>query len=93
MTTTTTESTTIDPLLLRALLMDAAFFPVEPTSLEETGLSETFIHGLMCKQLAVAGNMTGRALSTCLCLPFGIVTKVLDTLRSRKIVGHTSGAA
>ncbi len=93
MSTTTTEGTTIDPLLLRALLTDAAFFPVEPTSLEETGLSETFVHGLMCKQLAVAGNMTGRALSSCLCLPFGIVTKVLDTLRSRKIVGHTSGAA
>src|SRR5437879_5862110 len=91
--TTTADNTTIDPLLLRALLTDAAFFPVEPTSLEETGLSETFVSGLLCKQLAVAGNMTGRALAASVCLPFGIVSKVLDSLRSRKIVGHTNGAA
>src|SRR5207248_2214755 len=40
---TATENATIDPELLRSLLTDAAFFPVEPSSLEETGLSDTLV--------------------------------------------------
>ena len=90
--TTATENATIDPELLRSLLTDAAFFPVEPASLEETGLSETLVQSLLCKRLAVAGNATGRGLAGSVCLPFGIVARALDTLRSRKIVGHISTA-
>ena len=90
--TTATENATIDPELLRSLLTDAAFFPIEPASLEETGISETLVHALLCKQLAVAGNATGRGLAGSVCLPFGIVARALDTLRSRKIVGHISTA-
>ena len=77
---------------MRSLLTDAAFFPVEPASLEETGLSETLVQSLLCKRLAVAGNATGRGLAGSVCLPFGIVARALDTLRSRKIVGHISTA-
>ena len=90
--TTATENATIDPALLRSLLTDSAFFPVEPASLEETGLSETLVQSLLCKQLAVAGNATGRGLAGSVCLPFGIVARCLDTLRSRKVVGHISTA-
>ena len=86
------ENATIDPALLRSLLTDAAFFPVEPASLEETGLSDTLVQSLLCKQLAVSGNATGRGLAGSVCLPFGIVARALDTLRSRKIVGHISTA-
>ena len=90
--TTATENATIDPALLRSLLTDSAFFPVEPASLEETGLSETLVQSLLCKQLSVAGNATGRGLAGSVCLPFGIVARCLDTLRSRKVVGHISTA-
>lgn len=82
----------VDPLLLRALLTDSVFFPLEPTTIEESGLNESLIQSLLCKQLALAGNTTGRTLSKQVCLPFGIVARVLDTLRTRKIVGHISAA-
>jgi predicted ATPase with chaperone activity len=87
-----TESAGIDPQLLKVLLTDAVFCPVEPATLEETGLSETMIQALLCKHLAVWGNATGRDLASNACLPFGIVGRILDFLRSRKVVGHVSSA-
>lgn len=86
------DTPSIDHGLLRALLTDEAFHPVEPSTLEETGLSETLVQSLICKQLALCGRATGRGLAHEVCLPFGIVSKQLDLLRSRKLVGHVSGA-
>lgn len=84
------ETTTIDPSLLRTLLEDDAFHPTEPSTLEETGLSETLVESLICKQLAMFGNSTGRSLANEICLPFSVVGRILDALRSRKLVAHVS---
>jgi predicted ATPase with chaperone activity len=90
----TTESTTfeIDPELVASLLTDEVFRPSEPTTLEETGLSETLIESLICKRLAVCGSASGREVAKDLCLPFSIVTKILDSLRGRKYLTHSGSA-
>ena len=86
------EETSIDPHLLRSLLTEDAFCPVEPISLEQSGLSESLIESLLCKQLAVSGSLTGRTLAREVCLQFGIVGRILDVLRARKIVEHRATA-
>jgi len=68
------------------------FRPAEPQTLEQTGLSEAFVQALLCKQLSVSGQATGRSLANSACLPFGIGTRLLDTLRNRKLIAHTSSA-
>src|SRR5689334_7963177 len=88
MTTTLLEPMQIDPGLLRSLLTEDVYRPVEPTTLAETGLSEALIEALLCKQLAQCGSATGRSLAKEVCLPFAVVAAVLDQLRSRKVVTH-----
>lgn len=78
----------IDAELVRSLLAEESFCPVEPESLEQAGLNETLVESLLCKQLVVSGSLTGRALSKEICLPFGIIGRLLDKLRARKIVEH-----
>ena len=53
--------TEIDPSLLRALLTDEVFRPAEPKTLEQTGLSEALVQSLLCKQLAICGQASGRS--------------------------------
>ena len=88
----TSETGSIDPHLLRELLTEDSFCPVEPASLEQSGLNETLVESLLCKQLAVCGSVTGRILAREICLPFGIVSRILDTLRARKVVEHKTTA-
>ena len=82
----------MDRSLLDTLLTDDVFRPVEPSSLEETGLNETLVESLLIKQLAVGSGETGRGLAQAVCLPFGIVSRILDSLRTRKLIGHTGTA-
>ena len=82
----------IDPELVVSLLTDEAFRPAEPANLEDTGLSETLVESLICKRLAVCGSASGREVAKDVCLPFTIVSEVLASLRSRKLLTH-SGAA
>ncbi|MDB5388050.1 MAG: hypothetical protein JWM11_3696 [Planctomycetaceae bacterium] len=89
---TAVEDTSIDPNLLRSLLTEETFYPAEPVSLEQAGISDTLVEALLCKQLAVSGSLTGRALSREVCLQFSIVGRVLDILRIRKIVEHKATA-
>lgn len=88
MQTTAPETCSIDAELVRSLLAEDAFFPVEPESLEQAGLNETVVESLICKQLMISGSLTGRALAKEVCMPFGIVGRILDKLRARKIVEH-----
>lgn len=93
MTTATQQPFTVDAGLLRSLLTEDAFQPLEPATGEEAGLSESLIESLICKTLCLRGSTTGRALSTSICLPFSIVSRILETLRGRKIIGHASAAS
>jgi predicted ATPase with chaperone activity len=82
----------VDPELIRSLLTDEVFQPVEPATLEQAGLTDAFVEALICKELALNGATRGRALAEVLGLPFNIIARLLETLRTRKLVAHTSGA-
>ena len=78
--------------LLAAVLSDEGFFPAEPRTLEETGLAPSLVEALVAKQLAVVGTASGRAIADALCLPFGVLETVFQSLRSRQIMVHTGSA-
>lgn len=77
-----------DPSLLNALLAGQHFWPTEPRSLHEIGLTEPFIDALACKYLLAGGNATGRTIANDLCLPFPVVEASLERIRQRRLVTH-----
>ncbi len=78
--------------LLSELLSDEGFRPEVPRSIEETGLNESLIEPLICKYLGVVGSSSGRGIADHICLPFGILEGVFQSLRSRRIVVHKGSA-
>ena len=54
-----TETTGRDSVLA-AVLSDEGFFPAEPRSLEETGLTISLVESLIAKQLSTIGTASGR---------------------------------
>ena len=91
--TTMTDTHAIDSGVLNALLSDDAFWPTEPQSLREVGLSEPFIESLLIKTLAMCGTISGRALAERLGLPFGLIEPMVGTLRTRQQATHVRPAA
>jgi predicted ATPase with chaperone activity len=78
---------------LSALLAGDSFRPAQPRNLEESGLNETFVEGLLCKHLARRGCASGRALAEEVCLAFGMLEERLQKLRSRQFLAHKGAAA
>lgn len=74
--------------LLEVLLSGERFWPTEPQSPEEVGLSEPFLESLACKLLLVNGTITGRQAATSLCLPFTLAEQILDRLRLQHLIAH-----
>lgn len=77
-----------DASLLNALLSGQCYWPTEPNSRHELGLSEPFIESLVSKYLLSGGNATGRSISAEICVPFPIVEASLERLRQRRLVTH-----
>ncbi len=77
-----------DPSLLNALLAGERFWPTEPRSLHEIGLTEPFLDSLVSKFLLAGGNATGRTTAAELCLPFPVIEAALERLRQRRLVTH-----
>lgn len=88
----TTDTHDISESLLKTFIADERFWPAEPQTLEETGLPVSLIESLICKQLAVSGTVSGRAISERICLPFRLLENVFGALRTRQLIVH-SGAA
>ncbi len=86
-----TETTGRDSVLA-AVLSDEGFFPAEPRSLEETGLTISLVESLIAKQLSTIGTASGRALADAVCLPFGVLDPIYQSLRTRQILVHTGSA-
>lgn len=74
-------------------IFDEAFWPAEPQSIEETGLSDSLIESLLCQVLQASGTATGRRIAERTGLPFAIIDQMLGTLRTRQIVVHARPAA
>lgn len=87
-TTSIDNSTQSVQSLLEVLLSGERFWPTEPQSLEEVGLSEPFLDSLVCKLLLVSGKTTGRKVATTLCLPFTLAEHILERLRSQRLITH-----
>jgi predicted ATPase with chaperone activity len=87
-----TETLDITESLLKTFLDDERFWPAEPQTLEEAGLSNSLVESLICKHLAVTGTSSGRELADRICLPFRLLEDVYAGLRTRQIVTHAGAA-
>lgn len=82
----------VDSGLLGSLLTDDTFWPAETLSLSETGLSDSFVEGLILKTILSIGTLSGRNLSETIGLPFKVIDPMLDTMRTRKMIAHVRPA-
>ena len=91
---TRSDTAGIDPggMELPHVLHDDFFWPAEPNSLEECGLSSTLIESILCQVLLASGTQCGRQLAEHVGLSFGIVDGLLATMRARQIVAHARSA-
>ena len=69
----TGETQHLDSPVLATVLAEENFWPAEPRSLEETGLTEPFVESLILKHLQVSGTASGRGLADRICLPFCVL--------------------
>lgn len=74
-------------------IFDEAFWPAEPRSIEETGLTDSLIESLVCQVLQLSGTASGRRIAERTGLPFVLIEQMLGTLRTRQIVVHARPAA
>jgi predicted ATPase with chaperone activity len=66
------------------------FFPKQPDTLEELGLSEGFIEDLILKKMMALGTQTGRQLSQVMGVPFKILLPILENLKKQILLEHLS---
>ena len=90
---TSDTTTTAETGLLASLLAEQSFLPSAPETLEQTGLSDTLVESLICKLLLTIGTASGRGIAEKICLPFGILDELLQSLRNRQIICHSGSAA
>jgi predicted ATPase with chaperone activity len=77
---------------LPGILHEDHFWPAEPTSLEDAGLSASLVESLLCQVLQAVGTQSGRKLSEAIGLPFAVIEQQLGNLRARQIVAHARSA-
>lgn len=75
--------TTLD---IRAPRTAAPTAPPPPASLEETGLSEEFVAGLVLKALYLRGSALGFELADLLALPLSLLDEVLRGLQEQRLL-------
>jgi len=92
MTAAIHDTQAVDSGLLGSLLTDDTFWPAETNCLSETGLSDSFVEGLLLKTILSVGTLSGRSLAEAVGLPFKIIDPMLDSMRTRKLVAHVRPA-
>ncbi len=93
MTTLTSDTHTIESGMLGGLLTDDTFWPTQPGSLHETGLSESFVEALLLKTMLTGGTLSGRGTAEKVGLPFRVLEPMIEALRTRKLVVHVRPAS
>ena len=73
--------------------VDEPFFPKEPDTLEEAGLTPTDVESLILKQLLISGVTTGRKIAEQIRLPFGIMQELLRGLKQQLLVNYKGQAS
>ena len=69
-----------------------SFFPAEPATLKEAGLSFAEVEGLVLKYLLNCGTDTGRSVAEQIKLPFAVVATILDELKAQLLVIYRDSA-
>lgn len=69
----------------------AAFWPAQPRTLAETGLSATMVEELVLKAIFFAGEMRGMDIANRLKLPTTVVDDILEGLRRQKYIDIRGG--
>ncbi len=82
-----------DSALLNALLAGESFWPTDPGSMHELGLTEPFLEAQVCKLLRSSGNLSGRSIASELCIPFRLLEGLMDRLKNRRLVIHAGSAS
>lgn len=82
-----------DFALLTALLAGESFWPSDPASFHELGLSEPFLDAMVCRLLRSSGNLSGRTIAGELCIPFRMIEGLMDRLKNRRMVTHCGSAS
>ncbi len=77
---------------LPAALNEDAFWPYEPKTLEECGLSEMAVESLVLQTFLAIGTLTGRGMTERVRLPFRIIEQQLAQLRVRQLIVHARPA-
>ena len=67
---------------------DGAFYPKEPSTFYEAGVSAALIEELVVKYLLAIGEASIRQISDQVCLPFGLVEELITSLKSEQILGY-----
>jgi predicted ATPase with chaperone activity len=78
--------------LLASILSEDSFRPAEPKSIEETGLSPTIIENLVVKYVMLIGSASGRQIAEQICLPFGLLEPIFQSLRQRQLLINSASA-
>ena len=69
------------------------FFPKEPATMAEAGLSPTDVEALILKQLLISGIATGRKIAEQIKLPFGVMQDLLRGLKQQLLVNYKAQAS
>jgi DNA polymerase III delta prime subunit len=78
--------------VLPAVLNEDAFWPFEPKTFEECGVSELVLESLILQTFLSVGTTTGRGMTDKVRLPFRIVEQQLAQLRVRQLIVHARPA-
>lgn len=77
---------------MATLLSGEKYWPSEPATVHETGLTSPFIESLVLKQLLTHGKFSGREIARRIALPFPIMETVLGKMKSQRLVTHAGSA-
>ncbi|WP_223631595.1 ATPase [Corallococcus sp. EGB] len=69
------------------------FWPAQPKSLQDAGLTTTFVEELVLKAIFFAGEMRGMDVATRLQLPTTLVDEVIEGLRRQKYIDIRGGGS
>ena len=68
------------------------FFPTEPQTIQEAGLTFAEVEGLILKYLLNCGTAAGRHVASQIKLPFGLIGPILDQLKAQLLVTYRDAA-
>jgi DNA polymerase III delta prime subunit len=92
LTNLTPDTASLAQNALPAVLNEDAFWPYEPKSIEECGISEMVLESIILQVFLGIGTLTGRGITERVRLPFRIIEQVLAQLRVRQLIAHARPA-